>query len=99
MRISDILSVKESGVLGRANLHHQRAENGGTNELPLHDALKLSIYNYVPKHKLEADDYLFYSNANKKAPIQRIQTHRIIAKAGDMIGIILSAHSLRKTFG
>ena len=97
--ISDILSVKEFGVLGRANLHQQRAENGGTNELHLHDALKLSIYNYVSKHKLEADDYLFYSNANKKAPIQRIQAHRIIAKAGDMIGIILSALSLRKTFG
>ena len=28
-----------------------------------------------------------------------MQAHRIIAKAGDMIGVILSAHSLRKTFG
>lgn len=99
MLISDILSVKESGVLGRANLHHQRAENGGANELHLHDSLKLSIFSYVSKHELEADDYLFYSNANKKSPIQRMQVHRIIAKAGDMIGVTLSAHSLRKTFG
>ena len=28
-----------------------------------------------------------------------MQAHRIIAKAGDMIGVTLSAHSLRKTFG
>ena len=99
LRISDILSVRVSDVLGRDTYIIKEQKTGKTKELALHDALKLSIFRYVSKHELEADDYLFYSNANKKAPIQRMQAHRIIAKAGDMIGVTISAHSLRKTFG
>jgi integrase len=99
LRISDILSVRVSDVLGRDTYIIKEQKTGKTKELALHDALKLSIFNYVSKHELEADDYLFYSNANKNTPIQRMQAHRIIAKAGDMIGVTLSAHSLRKTFG
>ena len=99
LRISDILSVRVSDVLGRDTYIINEQKTGKMKELALHDALKLSIFSYASKHKLELDDYLFFSNVNKKAPIQRMQAHRIIAKAGDMIGVILSAHSLRKTFG
>ena len=99
LRISDILSVRVSDVLGRDTYIIKEQKTGKMKELALHDALKLSIFSYASKHKLELDDYLFFSNVNKKAPIQRMQAHRIIAKAGDMIGVILSAHSLRKTFG
>ncbi|MYL43610.1 MULTISPECIES: tyrosine-type recombinase/integrase [Virgibacillus] len=50
-------------------------------------------------YKLEEGDYLFYSNKDRSKPISRVQAHRIVAKAGDMVGITLSCHSLRKTFG
>ena len=99
LRISDILSVRVSDVLGKDTYIIKEQKTGKMKELALHDALKLSIFSYASKHKLELDDYLFFSNVIKKAPIQRMQAHRIIAKAGDMIGVILSAHSLRKTFG
>ena len=99
LRISDILSVRVSDVLGRDTYIIKEQKTGKMKELALHDALKLSIFSYVSKHKLELDDYLFFSNVNKKAPIQRMQAHRNIDKSGNMTGVVQAAHSLRKTFG
>ena len=98
LRISDILSVRVSDVLGKDTYIIKEQKTGKRKELALHDALKVSILRYVSKHRLDAD-YHCYSKVKKRAPIQRMQAHRIIARAGDMIGITLSAHSLRKTFG
>ena len=55
--------------------------------------------NYVNENGLTPDDYLFYSNMNKQSHIQRVQAHKIVAKAGDMIGLKLSCHDLRRSFG
>ena len=99
LRVSDIIATKVKDVYNQDTYKVTEKKTGKTKELALHDALKLSIVNYVNENGLTPDDYLFYSNMNKQAPIQRAQAHKIIAKAGDMIGLVLSAHSLRKTFG
>ena len=68
--------------------------------LYIHPKLRQSIKGYVKSEKLKSSDYLFFSEKNPKQAIQRMQAHRIISHAGDMVGVTpLSAHSLRKTFG
>ena len=99
LRISDILSVRVQDVWGKDTYIVTEKKTGKAKELALHDGLKLSIMTYVANHDLKYDDFLFCSNMNRQASIQRAQAHKIIAKAGDMIGLTLSAHSLRKTFG
>jgi integrase len=58
-----------------------------------------SISIYASNNNLSDDDYLFFSSRNRDEHIKRSRASKIIAKAGDMIGIVCSAHSLRKTFG
>lgn len=99
LRISDILNVKVNQVLGKDSYRVVEKKTGKKKELAIHDRLKKSIADYVKKEGLHPDDYLFYSNMDKTSHIKRTQAHRIIARAGDMIGITLSAHSLRKSFG
>ena len=99
LRISDILNVKVGQVLGKESYQIVEMKTGKKKELAIHDRLKQSISDYVEREGLAAADYLFYSNADRNSHIKRTQAHRIIAHAGDMIGITLSAHSLRKSFG
>ena len=44
-------------------------------------------------------DYLFSSGRGKSGHISRTQVWRIVRKAGEPLGLRVSCHSLRKTFG
>lgn len=54
---------------------------------------------YVTTNKLSESDYLFHNQKNRNKAISRQAVDKVIRNAGDMVGITLSAHSLRKTFG
>ena len=99
LRVSDIITTKVKDVYNQDTYKVTEKKTGKTKELALHDALKLSIVNYVNENGLTPDDFLFYSNMNKQSHIQRVQAHKIVAKAGDMIGLKLSCHDLRRSFG
>lgn len=100
LRISDILSLKVESVYKKEFVWITEKKTKKKKMLSLHPKLRQSIKRYVKLENLSDDDYLFYSEKNPNEPIQRMQAHRIISNAGDMIGIApLSAHSLRKTFG
>ena len=99
LRISDILNVKVGDVLGKDTYQVIEQKTGKKKELAIHDRLKQSIAIYVKKEGLQPEDYLFYSANDRQTHIKRTQAHRIISKAGDMVGLTLSAHSLRKSFG
>ena len=73
-------------------------KTGKEKTIRLNPSLILTLKEYIDREGL-TEGYLFYSQRDKSKPISRVQAHRIIAEAGDMIGITLSAHSLRKTFG
>lgn len=98
LRISDILRANVSDSL-EGYWKDREQKTNKEKIIRLSDSLIRVIEDYVEVQGLEEDDYLFYSNKNPKKPIHRSQAHRIIANAGDMIGLTLSAHSLRKTFG
>lgn len=100
LRISDILSVQVKDVHKKTHYFVTEKKTGKRKMVAINPHLQQSIKRYVKKEKLGPGDHLFYSNDNKGTHIQRMQAHRIIAHAGDMIGLVpLSAHSLRKTFG
>lgn len=100
LRISDILNLKVGDVHKQEFVWVQEKKTKKKKMLYLHPKLRHSIKLYVKKEQLKNDDYIFFSEKNPDQPIQRMQAHRIISHAGDMIGITpLSAHSLRKTFG
>lgn len=100
LRISDILSFKVGDVHKREYVWVQEKKTKKKKMIYLQPKLRQSIKLYAKTEKLSSNDYLFYSEKNPSKPIQRMQAHRIISYAGDMIGITpLSAHSLRKTFG
>ncbi|MFO8069746.1 MAG: tyrosine-type recombinase/integrase [Alkalibacterium sp.] len=100
LRISDILSFKVKDLHKQEFIWVQEKKTKKKKILFLHPKLRQSIKLYVKTEGLKSEDYIFYSKKNPKQPIQRMQAHRIISHAGDMIGLRpLSAHSLRKTFG
>jgi integrase len=98
LRISDILKSKVKDCV-RGYWKDREEKTGKEKIIQLNPKLQLLIRDYVEAHKLQDEDYLFFSNKNKAKPISRIQAHRIVAHAGDMVGLTLSCHSLRKTFG
>ncbi|MGP4068372.1 tyrosine-type recombinase/integrase [Halobacillus sp. B29] len=98
LRISDILRANVQDSLH--GIWKDREEKTGKEKIiQINAKLQLLIRDYVEANDLQLDDFLFYSNKNRRNPISRVQAHRIVAKAGEMIGITLSCHSLRKTFG
>ncbi|MBM7691142.1 integrase [Peribacillus deserti] len=98
LRISDILRANVKDSL--KGIWRDREEKTNKEKIiQLNPKLQLLIRDYVDAEGLTQVDYLFYSNKDRCKPISRVQAHRIVAHAGDMVGITLSCHSLRKTFG
>ena len=98
LRISDVLSAKVGESLaGVRRLKEQKT--GKSKTIKLNSKLVNSISIYASNNNLTDDDYLFFSSRNRAEHIKRSRASKIIAKAGDMIGRVCSAHSLRKTFG
>ncbi|MCL1698314.1 tyrosine-type recombinase/integrase [Lysinibacillus sp. BPa_S21] len=98
LRISDILKANVKDSL-KGIWKDREEKTNKEKSVPLNPKLQLLIRDYVEAKQLQEGDYLFYSNKNRGKPISRVQAHRIVAHAGDMVGITLSCHSLRKTFG
>ena len=98
LRISDVLSARVGESLaGVRRLKEQKT--GKSKTIKLNSKLVNSISIYASNNNLSDDDYLFFSSRNRAEHIKRSRASKIIAKAGDMIDITCSAHSLRKTFG
>lgn len=98
LRISDALQATvQDSLEGYWRGREQKTNKEKT--LSLNPSLQLLIRDYAEAEGLEGNAYLFYSNKDKSKPISRVQAHRIVAHAGDQIGITLSCHSLRKTWG
>lgn len=98
LRISDILDTKVSDIEdGFIKLYEQKT--GKAKTVKLNSKLHLLLNNFIHANKLGSEDYIFFSNKDKADHIKRSRADKIIRHAGDMVGVRLSAHSLRKTFG
>lgn len=97
LRISDTLNARIGDRNGLRILHEQKT--GKRKELPINDHLAEKINMYAMKNNLTNEDYIFFSERDPKDHIRRNRAYQILSEAGDMIGIQLSAHTLRKTYG
>lgn len=100
LRISDVLKANVQDSLNGV-WQDVEQKTGKAKTIQLNAKLQLLIRDFVEANGLahSQDAPLFFSNKDKGKAISRVQAHRIVAHAGDMIGITLSCHSLRKTFG
>lgn len=98
LRVSDILQSKvreskEGFWIGR----EKKTNKEKTLVLP--NNLRILIMDYVQSNQLDDKNHLFHKKRDKNQPISRQAVDKIIRNAGNMVGLTLSAHSLRKTFG
>lgn len=98
LRVSDILRATV-GESKQGYWIKREQKTGKEKILKLPTTLRLLIIDFVAKHNLEDTDPLFFNNRDKTMPVSRQAIDKVIRNAGDMVGITLSAHSLRKTFG
>lgn len=98
LRISDVLTAKVGESL-RGKRVLKEKKTGKRKEFSLPAKLRNRISIYANNEGLDNEDWLFFSEHNRTEHIKRARADQIIRHAGDMIGITISAHSLRKTFG
>lgn len=98
LRVSDILQTKVKESKNGFWIGREKKTNK-EKTLVLSNNLRVLIMDYVNANKLNDSDYLFHNQYNKGKPISRQAVDKVIRHAGEMVGLTLSAHSLRKTFG
>lgn len=98
LRVSDILQATV-GESRRGYWIGQEQKTGKSKEIQLPANLRLLVMDYAEREGLDDDAPLFHQERDKTKAISRQAVDKVIRRAGDMVGIRLSAHSLRKTFG
>lgn len=98
LRVSDIIKA-EVGDSRRGYWIGNEQKTGKAKELRLPDSLQQLVINYVEAEQLEDNAPLFHQHRDKTTAVSRQAIDKVVRHAGDQIGIRLSAHSLRKTFG
>lgn len=100
LRISDVLQTRV-GSAQEGIWEGKEQKTGKHKRIKLNTTLQALIQFYLmhQEEPLNDDDYLFYSSRDRSTHIKRNRADKIIRHGGDMIGLKLSAHSLRKTFG
>ena len=104
LRISDILRLKWKDVYDeereefRSHLDITEKKTGKTKSVALHPKLIAALELYLPYRR---GDFIFAGNRRNMAPISRVQAWRILRDAAEAVGlgVKVSAHALRKTFG
>lgn len=98
LRVSDMLTAKV-GEAKRGYWEGKEQKTGKAKYQEFSDNLRLLVIDYAEEHELDDNDWLFYNDRDRSKEISRQAIDKVIRHAGDMIGLTLSAHSLRKTFG
>lgn len=97
LRISDALTARVGDRNGMRILKEQKT--GKRKALPINDNLAEKISMYAMQNSLTDDDYIFFSDRQPIDHIKRNRAYQILRHAGEMVGVQLSAHTLRKTYG
>ena len=97
LRISDALTARVGDRNGMRILKEQKT--GKRKALPINDNLAEKISMYAMQNGLTDDDYIFFSDRQPSDHIKRNRAYQILRHAGEMLGVQLSAHTLRKTYG
>lgn len=102
LRISDVLKIKTEDIYNFAdksiNTHIvlKEQKTGKYSEIYLNSALLKAFKLYAKRCGLEKG--FIFKNKNGNA-LSRVQAYRIIKDGANAVGLDISCHSLRKTFG
>lgn len=101
LRIGDLLSVKMVDVLNRDMLLVVEQKTGKVREITLNDTVKKMIARRVMKYPY--DTWLFQVKGNRakalEKPISRETVARKFAEVGEIMGVQIATHSMRKSRG
>ncbi len=105
LRISDVLKLKwediyDTNKKNTFNTHIELKEQKTRkiNLVYINESIKDAVKKYINAVGTRPrNGYIFTGSGNK--PITRMQAYRIINRGGKSIGLDISPHSLRKTFG
>ena len=104
LRISDILNLKVSDVLGKSHITITEKKTKKKKTFKLNSKVRNLCEEFVIERDLEDDDYIIYSNKkdkdNNNKAISRFQAYRVLNEVGTELGLeSIATHTLRKTFG
>jgi integrase len=106
LRISDMLQLKWSDFYNfetksfKTHLELTEKKTDKYNQIFINPCMLEAVKLYIAKSdtcKIAPNKYLFTGNNGN--PLTRMQAYRIIKEGGASIGLKVSCHSLRKTFG
>ncbi len=104
LRICDVLKLKWEDIYDfkaaclKTHIALNEQKTGKHTRILINSALKSAVKLYISKSKTEIKKGYIFANKHS-APITRIQAYRIIKEGGEGVGLDISCHSLRKTFG
>lgn len=100
LRISDLRKLKYSDCdLNARMIKLVEAKTGKSKEVRLNDAAIAIINRRKQEHPNDVWLFQAHSNRNSDKPISREGVARAFKEAGDMLGLTVSTHSMRKSRG
>ena len=100
LRISDLLTLKYADLnLEERSLKLTEAKTGKLKTIRLNSAAILVIVRRQQENP--ADTWLFqvHSNRAKDKPVSRVSVSRVFKDAGELLGLTINTHSMRKSRG
>jgi integrase len=100
LRISDLLTLQYKDLnLADRSLQLVEQKTGKQKLIRLNSAAIAVIERRKQEHP--SDNWLFqvHSNRAKDKPISRVSVSRVLKEAGDMLGLAINTHSMRKSRG
>lgn len=97
LRVSDLLRLRVRDVKDKTHISLIEGKTGKAKQILISDELRkeLKIYCEGKQHY----EFLFQSREGGNEPITRVRAYQILKEVGDIFGIHISCHVLRKTFG
>lgn len=104
LRISDVLSLRWENVYDtktesfKTHISLTEKKTGKKTEIFINSAMRSAFETYLQNGEVENKSGYIFANGSG-GHITRMQAYRIIHSGGESIGLDISCHSLRKTFG
>lgn len=100
LRIGDLLSLKYADLnLDERSLKLTEAKTGKSKTIRLNASAIAVIERRKQEHPTDTWLFQVHSNRAKDKPISRVSVSRVFKEAGDLLGLSINTHSMRKSRG
>ena len=100
LRISDLLTLKYADLnLDERSLKLTEAKTGKLKNIRLNSAAILVIIRRQQENPTDTWLFQVHSNRAKDKPVSRVSVSRVFKDAGELLGLTINTHSMRKSRG